>query len=300
MSDLNTAWDESKLVKMIQDGIEESLTTEYKAAAALGREPRRIADITKDVSAMANSAGGALIYGISQHSDPTRQHLPERIVPVSRNEFSKEWLEHVIAQIRPRIPELRIQSVQLASGSDDVVYVIEIPQGTTAHQATDYRYYRRHNFEAVPMLDHEVRDVMNRKTHPRVAIDARFVVYPHKNSDERDGALIVSIKNETDVFARYVALVVHSPIKMHGKFLVYDSSIVDNGDHGQAYRLLFSNHLDAPLFPQGTLKALFMFRFADRISPVPEKQLDHFRWVVFADSMPMQRGVFSVEEICSK
>ena len=119
MSD-NNAWDESKLVKMIQDGIEESLTTEYKAAAALGREPRRIADITKDVSAMANAAGGAVIYGIAQHSDPARQHLPERIDPVSRSASSKEWLEHVIAQIRPRIMELRIHSVQLASGSDHV------------------------------------------------------------------------------------------------------------------------------------------------------------------------------------
>jgi hypothetical protein len=31
-----------------------------------------------------------------------------------------------------------------------------------AHQARDYRYYKRHNFNALPMEDYEVRDVMNR------------------------------------------------------------------------------------------------------------------------------------------
>src|SRR5215203_923164 len=85
------AWDETRLSKLIKDGIEESYNVEYKAAAALGAADRQKLDITKDVSAMANSAGGVLIYGIAEFADAAKKHLPERIDPINRSQFSKEW-----------------------------------------------------------------------------------------------------------------------------------------------------------------------------------------------------------------
>ena len=292
-----TDWDEAKLNEMIQNGIEENFGVEYKAAAALSREPRKVSEVTKDVSSMANSAGGILIYGISQFQDASKEHLPERIDPVLRSHFSKEWLEHIISQIRPRVSGLKIYSVQLASASDHVAYVIEIPQGATAHQANDFRYYRRYNFEAVPMLDHEVRDVMSRKTHPRLVVSVRFCVYPHPNDDGTAGTLIINVKNESDVFARYVAFVVHAPLRVGGRLIGYSGAVLDKLDEGHAYRLSFSNHDAAPLFPRGVLTKNFQFKFLSRMTPEPEKQLKDFRWVVFADSMPMQSGLFSAEEI---
>ncbi|HZL13905.1 MAG TPA: ATP-binding protein, partial [Verrucomicrobiae bacterium] len=154
-------WDEAKLNELIRDKIEENFNLEYKGAGALDRNDKAKSEITKDVSAMANSAGGVLIYGLAEFQDDERKHLPERIDPINRNDFSKEWLENIILQIQPRIPDLKIKSVQLASGSDHVAYVVEIPQGNTAHQANDCRYYRRFNFQSVKMPDNEVRDVMN-------------------------------------------------------------------------------------------------------------------------------------------
>jgi schlafen family protein len=118
---------------------------------------------------MANSDGGVIIYGIKEHQ--TRKHLPEKIDPIDRSLFSKEWLEQVINTIRPRIDRLIVHPVPLNSGASDVVYVAEIPQSTTAHQARDYRYYKRLNFESVPMEDYEVRDVMNRATTPHLAVE---------------------------------------------------------------------------------------------------------------------------------
>src|SRR6266478_6639373 len=96
-----SSWDEAKLSKMIQDGIEESHAIEYKAAAALARDDRKKCDITKDVSALANSAGGTLFYGMAEYQDPARKHLPGRIDPINRRSFSKEWLEQIISQIQP-------------------------------------------------------------------------------------------------------------------------------------------------------------------------------------------------------
>jgi hypothetical protein len=293
------SWNEAKLKELIRDKIEESYILEYKSAGALARDSKVHTQITKDVSAMANSAGGILIYGMAEFQDDALKHLPERIDPINRGDFSKEWLENIILQIQPRIPNVEIRPVELTSGSNHIAYVVEIPQGNTAHQAADCRYYRRYNFQAVPMPDNEVRDVMNRKSFPSVSVNAKFVMYPRQNKDGSMGALCIEIKNESDMFARYIALVIHSPLKVRGRAVVYDEATIDNGENGSAQRLLFSNHNSAPLFPRGMLTKNFKFQLGQLIRE-PEKQLDHFRWVVFADSMPKQSGTFAVEEIYSQ
>lgn len=163
-------WNFQRIESLIVGGVEESLSLDYKAAGALQRDDRKRAEITKDVSAMANSAGGVVIYGIREHQDKAKAHLPEAIDAVSRNDFPKEWLEHVIQNIRPRIEGIVIHPVSIPHDPDGVVYVVEIPQSSTAHQATDFRYYRRFNFESVMMHDYEIRDVMARRQHPIIEV----------------------------------------------------------------------------------------------------------------------------------
>ena len=155
-------WNEAELQRYINDEIEESLTLDYKASGSLDKADVKKKEITKDVSAMMNAAGGFLIFGMSEFPAP-KNHLPERLDPIDRTKFTKEWLEHVISNIRPRPNGIIIHSVGLTSGPDAVVYVVEIPKGETAHQALDHRYYKRFNFESVPMADHEIRDVMQRE-----------------------------------------------------------------------------------------------------------------------------------------
>ncbi len=53
-------WTEQRLQNFISSESEESLTLEYKSAEALGKSEYQKHEITKDVSAMANSAGGLL------------------------------------------------------------------------------------------------------------------------------------------------------------------------------------------------------------------------------------------------
>jgi hypothetical protein len=162
---MTNRWDEARIQQLIDDEIEESVTLDYKASAALGKTDGKKKEISKDVTAMANSAGGTIIYGVSEHQQANKQHLPKSIDPIDRTKFSKEWLEHVInSNTHPRIEGLVIHPVGLASGSTDAVYVVEIPQSTVPHQARDFRYYKRYNFESLPMLDYEVNDVRNRRS----------------------------------------------------------------------------------------------------------------------------------------
>ena len=161
-------WDEARVQQYIDDRVEESLNLDYKAAGALGKTDGKRREITKDVSAMANSDGGTIIYGVTE--DATNRHLPGRIKAVNRKEFSKEWLEQVISNIRPKLDGMVIHPVTIGNSNADVVYVVEIPKGRTAHQAMDKRYYKRFNFQSVMMDDYEIRDVMNRLQYPRIEL----------------------------------------------------------------------------------------------------------------------------------
>ena len=139
---MNNDWDQAKIQQYIIDGIEESLTIEYKAAGAIGKSDSKKKEITKDVSAKANSAGGKIFYGVKEFDDSEKKHLPEKIDGLDRSEYSKEWLEQVINNIQPRIDGLIIHPVPLDSGDNQVAFVVDIPQSTTAHQAKDLRYYK--------------------------------------------------------------------------------------------------------------------------------------------------------------
>ena len=67
------------LLSLIENKVEESLNLEYKSAKALDRTAKATSEISKDVSAMANSHGGVIIYGISENDE--LRHFPKEIDP---------------------------------------------------------------------------------------------------------------------------------------------------------------------------------------------------------------------------
>lgn len=174
---------EEELNQWIKDGVEESSVLDYKRAASLGKDAE--AEIAKDVSAMANSAGGVLIYGVAEHPrDSPKKHLPDKIDAVDGSLVSKEWLEQKISSgIQPKIPDVRIHPIRLTIPANGVVYVVVVPRGDTAHQAVQRKkYYRRYNFESVAMEDHEIRDVMHRVAHPEVKLEFELSSGPAGNA----------------------------------------------------------------------------------------------------------------------
>jgi predicted HTH transcriptional regulator len=155
-------WDEAYLLELIRIEEQEGLMLDYKASAALDKTDGKKNEVSKDVSAFANSAGGFLVYGMLED-----KHVPTSIdVGVDRNVITKEWLESVIkSRISPIIEDFTVKQIALPSkGSNQVAYVVEIVQATSRapHQAYDHRYYKRYNYESAPMEDYEVRDLMRR------------------------------------------------------------------------------------------------------------------------------------------
>ncbi len=78
------------LDNLIKNKITEDLNLDYKSSPSLSREDSKKLEISKDISSMANSAGGVLIYGIKEFNEKNLKHLPEGIDEINGNEYSKE------------------------------------------------------------------------------------------------------------------------------------------------------------------------------------------------------------------
>jgi hypothetical protein len=153
--------------QLIADDVQEDIHLDYKESPAIDKAKRY--EIAKDVSAFANSDGGILIYGIIENNN-----LPAgKDSGVDHTKYSREWLEQIISSnITPRIDGIRIAPIPVSA--DRSIYAVEIPKSFRApHQAPDKKYYKRFNFQSVPMEDYEINDVRSRQRSvaPLVNID---------------------------------------------------------------------------------------------------------------------------------
>lgn len=152
---------------LIKNEVEESLYLDYKEARALAKTDKARLDITKDVSSFANSDGGIIVYGVSEQGAK-----PKEVTPIDGSEFAKEWLENIIQQIQPRIDGIKIFPIRIEGDIKRSIYVVQIPRSANApHMAKDNRYYKRINFQSLPMEDYEIKDTYNRVTTPNLVID---------------------------------------------------------------------------------------------------------------------------------
>lgn len=158
-----------------RDRAQETQTFELKAGAALSRGDREVNELVKDITGLANAAGGTIVYGVAEqrqgglavaaHIDAVRDHT-----------ITAEWIEQVISSnTGPLFRGFKVHTIDAAdeSGPGRVV-VIEVDSAATAHQSSrDHRYYQRIGTSTRPMLDFQVRDVMGRRTAPQISITIR-------------------------------------------------------------------------------------------------------------------------------
>lgn len=178
---------------LISNEIEESINIDFKSADALDKADKKKAEISKDVSAFANSNGGIIIYGINEYN-----HKASSISYVDGNMFTKEWLEQIInSTIYRSIPGLKIFPIRKNGDINKTLYVVQIPESLEApHMARDKRFYRRYNFESVFMEEYEVRNMYFKKSKSNLIIDTIRVSFDsEEDSDISRFTMEVDINN---------------------------------------------------------------------------------------------------------
>jgi hypothetical protein len=151
-------------------------------------------EMAKDVSAMANAAGGLIVYGIVE----AKSGVADRIDDGST--ATPEWIDQILTtNIEPKIVGVTIKRIQLPSGK--AAYAIEVPMATTfaPHQSKPQKiYFRRHNTTVLAMLDHEVRDLMRRGEVPEL-----YLTYSISPEAKDWFKLIINIGNHSAIPALY-------------------------------------------------------------------------------------------------
>ncbi|CAE6724717.1 hypothetical protein R69658_01529 [Paraburkholderia aspalathi] len=209
MTNESWLWTESDLLQLIELGVQESVQLDYKRCDALQRSDGKKNEISKDVSALANAAGGTIVYGIIENG-----HLPRALdLGFDPSEITREWLEQIInSRIQRRIDGVRINQVALPqSAPGRVAYVVFVPQSAMApHQASDKRFYKRFNFESVPMEEYEIRDVGGRSSAPDICANFVFssgkthiTLLPEEEGYSQTIGMSLSVRNESSVPAEY-------------------------------------------------------------------------------------------------
>jgi hypothetical protein len=199
--------DRADLQKLIDAQIEETLTLEYKASPSLARDSKPVDELCKDVSAMANSAGGQIIYGVEEDN---KTHKPKAVDSgIIDEKITREWLHQILSsRIQPRIDGIFITRISLSANGSG--FVITVPQSLIGpHQAPDKKYYKRFELEAKPMEDYEIRDVLRRSSTPDLVIDLSigghdkfFVEFPH-GEWSKTAFLTATVRNRSAAPAGY-------------------------------------------------------------------------------------------------
>lgn len=160
-------YSEDDIKKVLKDQFEESLNLEFKESRSLEKTDKNKLEISKDVSSFANSAGGIIVYGITE-----KDHKASSISYIDGNIITKEWIENVIdSNIHRRISGLKIYPIRINDKIEQTTYLVKIPQSSDApHMATDNKYYKRFNFKSVPMEEYEVRNLFNRLQTSKIKI----------------------------------------------------------------------------------------------------------------------------------
>ena len=152
-------YSEADIYALIKNEAEESTYLEFKASGALGKTDKIKSEISKDVSAFANSDGGIIIYGIEENN-----HKADKVSFINGNIFTKEWLAQIIsAKIYRIIDDVKIYPIRFNGEIEKSIYIVKIPVSARApHQASDKRYYKRRGSLSEPIEEYEVRDLYSR------------------------------------------------------------------------------------------------------------------------------------------
>lgn len=167
-------WEEEDIIRLVDDRISEGIDLEFKGCDALTSSGWK-KELAKDVSACANSAGAAIIYGIVEDRNT---HEALRIdAGFDPKSINIETLERIInSNIQRKIDGIRYKVISLTmSHPGKVIFLLYVPESSRAPHMANHRFYRRFNYESVYMDEFEVRDRYRRETYPsREIVEAWF------------------------------------------------------------------------------------------------------------------------------
>jgi hypothetical protein len=163
---------EADCVSLGQDQVPESIRLEFKRDLNLASRAEK-AEAAKDVSALANTTGGRLLYGIDEQTLAGGSVVASTVVPLTDGTVDSRLEDVLVSSIHPR-PRFRTRKVPVSGG---FVLIVEVypAHGGDLYMVTGFatnRFYRRGEQRTVLMTEPEIREAYFHVAASRQTLDA--------------------------------------------------------------------------------------------------------------------------------
>lgn len=155
---------EGHLQSLVTDRVAEDRQLEYKLTLPT-KERAEVKEFLKDVSALANTIGGDIIYGMKEGKDSSGNTVAvslNGIAGVDINEVVLRLEDIIRNGIKLRLIGVKIRPIVLVNGNS--VFIVRVPRSWNAPHVVDYekhwRFYYRGSAGSYPMDITELRTAM--------------------------------------------------------------------------------------------------------------------------------------------
>jgi len=158
---------EGRLNELCAARTSESLTLEFKRELPARGLDQAKAEFLKDVCAMANAAGGDIVYGIEE-----RDGLAVNLSPIIDEPFEavQRRLRQVLDGVEPRLAAVQFLEVPIAAGG--FVMVVRVPQSYVGPHRFNSRFVFRDATRVADMSYEQLRAAFDRTSSLTTAADA--------------------------------------------------------------------------------------------------------------------------------
>ena len=281
---------------LVAGSVRESELLEYKTATVPFSDGGK-SEIAKDVSAMANSGGGVIIYGVA--TEPTDKTKPSRIEPLHPTNI--ESFDRVVnSQIKPPIKGIRKKLIP-ADAPQIMLIEVAASEDPPHQNLYDKKYYRRSGTESLPMEHDLVALHFGRRIGPLLSVQFRSLKRPTQFSGEPsfsdESLLRVLIENSGRRVGRFVEVIFLFPDQEHVKISLKSGNMesIDRLYQRRQARQ-FTENVD--VFHPLTAKSIIEIGLAISKTYIEEKGEDPFVvWKIFADAMAPRQGSISLRDL---
>jgi hypothetical protein len=276
---------------------------EFKGSAWLANEDGTVNsefahNLSKQVGAFANGAGGRLFLGLDDRG------VIDGGVPRNLRSGCRAWLEDLVPNaVEPPLRSCNVFEVVGERPGSPIrpgraVYVLDVPASEQApHQSRDNRYYLRIAGKSRPMGHVHVQDVLRRTSHPRVLLSrlAPYGTAELDTSDPRGPRAFVQLRahvgNQGRVLAKHVGLEVLVPRPFAGTDARRRTrelgETIDSQKPGQ---VAYFRYHPVPVFPTQEVYATTLWVSFHRNNLALARAGAAVGWVLYADDAEPVRG----------
>ncbi|WP_371380094.1 helix-turn-helix domain-containing protein [Sporomusa aerivorans] len=167
-------WDENDLLMLCTERIPENQRLDYKRELNL-EPPKERRELLKDITSLANSNGGIIIYGMQEEKHPDLGSIAAKLTPI----VEPDLIDRATRIVRTNVaPGLQFYLYKIEAEQGGYYIIAYVPESHIKPHAIiwDKRiyYYARRNQDNVPLTEPEIRDMYTVTALAKTSIRQRY------------------------------------------------------------------------------------------------------------------------------